>query len=67
MWITTRQDRAPVEECAHEHRVKNGFAGLGRSVCEKCGHVSVSYLYDMFEEERRQLDVVDRGSALTTN
>lgn len=55
MWSTIRNNsRAQTEECNHAQRIETTFAGLGRAVCEACGHVSVSYQYNLFEEERRQ-------------
>lgn len=63
MWKTVRdRDRVPVEECHHPERVETAFAGLGRAVCEACGHVSVSYLYDMFAEQREQLRTDEEDS-----
>lgn len=57
MWGSTRNAHgAPTTECQHSQSVETSFAGLGRSVCESCGHVSVSYEYNLFEEERDQLN-----------
>lgn len=57
MWGSSRKNgRTQTAECDHDHRVEAAFAGLGRSVCESCGHVSLSYQYDLFEEEREQLN-----------
>ena len=33
-----------LEGCGHPHSVTTFIAGLARSVCEACGHVSIRYL-----------------------
>ena len=43
-------------ECKHRKKLTTETAGLQRSVCQKCGHVSVDFLFDIFAEEQQQLD-----------
>lgn len=55
MWNTPRKGRELVEECRHPERIATDTAGLQRSVCADCGHVSVGYLYDVFADQVEQL------------
>lgn len=41
--------------CQHEETKTVITAGLRRTVCQRCSHVSVDFVEDVFEEERAQL------------
>lgn len=43
-------------ECKHLKKLATETAGLQWCVCQKCGHVSVDFLFDIFAEEQQQLD-----------
>jgi hypothetical protein len=58
MWHM-RVRETPVEVCEHEQVNVTSFAGLQRTVCGDCGHVSVGYLHDSFEELSKQLHSID--------
>ena len=42
-------------ECRHRKKDRLETAGLRRTVCHKCGSVTVDFLRDVFAEEQRQL------------
>ncbi len=42
-------------ECRHRKKMITETAGLRRTVCQRCGSVSVDFLYDVFAEEQKQL------------
>lgn len=45
-------------ECRHRNKRKRvtQTAGLRHVVCLKCGHVNVDYGYDVYAEEKQQLE-----------
>jgi hypothetical protein len=43
-------------ECRHRKKRTVENAGIQRRVCDKCGHVSFNYLFDVFAEEQQQLE-----------
>ena len=43
-------------DCKHRKKQTTQNYGLQRRVCEKCGHVSVEFLFDVFAEEQQRLD-----------
>lgn len=43
-------------ECWHRKKSVTEVAGIQRRVCERCGRVTVTYLYDVFAEEQSQLE-----------
>lgn len=47
-----RETRIP---CRHEETRSATIAGLRRTVCQRCGRVSVDFVEDVFAEERKQL------------
>ena len=51
-----RRGRHERIECRHRKKQVSETAGIQRRVCEKCGHVSVVYLFDVFAEEKQQLE-----------
>ena len=53
---SNRRGRHERIDCKHRKNQKTELAGMQRSVCVKCGHVSVDYLFDVFAEEQQQLD-----------
>ena len=54
--INQKRGRHERIECRHRKKQKSELAGIQRTVCSKCGHVSVDYLFDVFAEEQQQLD-----------
>ncbi len=42
-------------ECRHRKKKSLETAGLRRTVCQRCGAVTVDFLYDVFAEEQEQL------------
>lgn len=42
-------------ECRHRKKKSSETAGLRRTVCSKCGVVTVDFVYDVFAEEQEQL------------
>jgi hypothetical protein len=55
MWTSTFRHRETTEKCAHDRVSVTSFAGLRRTVCGTCGHVSVGHLHDSFEDLTVQL------------
>jgi hypothetical protein len=52
MWTAksaTFRNREVIDTCDHEQISVTTIAGLERTVCGDCGHVSVGYLYDLVE------------------
>lgn len=47
-------------ECRHRKKKSIETAGLRRTVCQRCGSVTVDFLYDVFAEEQEQLRNVTR-------
>ena len=43
-------------ECRHRKKLATETAGLQWRVCQRCGRVSVDFLFDIFAEEQQQLD-----------
>jgi hypothetical protein len=43
-------------DCRHRRKRVTETAGIQRRVCERCGRVTVHYLYDVFAEEQSQLN-----------
>lgn len=43
-------------ECRHRKKRIVENAGIQRRVCDRCGHVSFNYLFDVFAEEQQQLE-----------
>lgn len=42
-------------DCRHRRKKHTETAGLRRTVCQRCGAVTVHFLYDVFAEEQKQL------------
>ena len=56
--------RSATDECQHTEIVTTDTAGLSRSACANCGHVSVSFLYAMWQEqaeENAEVDAADQA------
>ena len=51
-----RRGRHERGECRHRKKRISETAGIQRRFCEKCGELTVVYLFDVFAEERSQLD-----------
>ena len=52
MWTAktaTFRNREVIDTCDHDQISVTTIAGLERTVCGDCGHVSVGYLYDLVE------------------
>lgn len=56
MMNTNKRGRHERIECKHRKKRSSALAGMQRNVCQKCGHVSVDYLFDVFAEEQQQLE-----------
>ncbi len=54
----TRRGRHQKAVCGHNTTTATETAGIQRTVCDTCGHVSFDYLYDVFAEEKEQLRLV---------
>jgi hypothetical protein len=50
-----RRGRHERTECRHRKKKSIETAGLRRTVCPKCGTITVHFLYDVFAEEQAQL------------
>ena len=50
-----RRGRHERIECRHRKKKSIETAGLRRTVCTKCGTITVDFLYDVFAEEQAQL------------
>jgi hypothetical protein len=53
---TNKRGRHERVDCKHRRKQTSRLAGMQRNVCQKCGNVSVNYLFDVFAEEQLQLD-----------
>ncbi|MCI0542962.1 MAG: hypothetical protein L0Z49_00780 [Actinobacteria bacterium] len=63
MWTASFRHREAPEPCKHEQVNITNNAGLQRTVCGDCGHVSLGYLYDTFEGLADQIpDLVDQAT-----
>ena len=51
----TKRGRHQKTTCGHDIKTATETAGIQRTVCDTCGHVSFNYLYDVFAEEKEQL------------
>lgn len=49
------QDIGAKVQCRHKDTETTTTAGLRRTVCRRCGTVSIDYVEDVFAEERQQL------------
>jgi len=49
----SRRAKSRQERCAHHQTVTVRAAGMERTVCEKCGHISFSFTADLTEEIER--------------
>lgn len=49
------RDRESRATCQHNEKRSATIAGLRRTVCLRCGQVSVDFVKDVFAEERKQL------------
>lgn len=56
MWNTTRGSKELTDSCRHTKTVITETAGLERDACETCGHVSMRFLYDVFEDLAEQME-----------
>ncbi len=52
----TKRGRHEKIDCGHDNLTATETAGIQRLVCDTCGHVSFNFLYDVFEQERTQLE-----------
>ncbi|MGH3650554.1 MAG: hypothetical protein ACRDU9_07565 [Acidimicrobiia bacterium] len=52
MTFTIRARRRAIYDCTHENTVQTEISGLSRSVCERCGHVSVKYVGNHLKSEQ---------------
>ena len=51
-----RGSKELTDSCRHIKTVTTETAGLQRDACEACGHVSVRFLFDVFEEMVDQIE-----------
>lgn len=56
MMRETKRGRHEKVECRHNTKTSTETAGIQRTVCGTCGHVSFNFLHDVFAEEQQQLD-----------
>ncbi len=56
MRSTTRGSKELTDSCLHRKTVTTETAGLERDACETCGHVSMRFLYDVFEDLAEQME-----------
>jgi len=49
------RDRESRTTCQHKDTRSATIAGLRRTVCQRCGLVSVDFVKDVFAEQRKQL------------
>ena len=54
----TKRGRHKKVECRHNTKTATETAGIQRTVCDTCGHMSFDYLYDVFAEQKEQLRLV---------
>lgn len=52
----TRGSKELTDGCSHMKTVTTETAGLERDACEACGHVSMRFLYDVFEDLAEQME-----------
>ena len=50
MWNSTRGSKERTDHCDHLKTVTTETAGLEREACQTCGHVSMRYVHDAFED-----------------
>ncbi len=55
MMRETKRGRHHKTTCGHDTKTATETAGIQRTVCDSCGHVSFNYLYDVFAKEKEQL------------
>jgi hypothetical protein len=65
MWTATFRHRETTESCTHGQVSVTSFAGLQRTVCGACGHVSVGYLHDSLQDLAAQLPSTEARSQST--
>ena len=53
--MSPKRGRHERVECRHRKKKSLETAGLRRTVCQRCGAVTVDFLYDVFAEEQEQL------------
>jgi hypothetical protein len=58
MSTATRGSKELTDSCRHMNTVTTETAGLERDSCETCGHVSMRFLYDVFEDLTEQMSSV---------
>ncbi len=51
----TKRSRHQKTACSHNTKTATETAGIRRTVCDSCGHMSFDYLYDVFAAENEQL------------
>ncbi|MGD2100847.1 MAG: hypothetical protein PVG83_01300 [Acidimicrobiia bacterium] len=51
----TKRGRHERIECRHRKKKVSETAGLRRTVCPRCKTVTVTFVHDVFAEEKRQL------------
>ncbi len=49
MWSQTLKTKRSSQNCTHETVQISATAGLQRSVCLDCGHVSISYISEALD------------------
>lgn len=49
-----------MEKCSHTSELRMEIAGLSRTVCERCGRVSVGYIDDHLRRTRSTQTVKER-------
>lgn len=54
-----KRGRHEKADCRHRKTKSSETAGLRRTVCQRCGAVTVDFLYDVFAEEQEQLGRMD--------
>lgn len=54
----TRGSKELTDSCYHTKTVTTELAGLERKACEACGHVSMRFVYDVFEDLAKEVDSV---------
>lgn len=48
-----------MEKCSHTSEIRMEIAGMSRSVCERCGRVSVTYIDDHLRRTRSNQAVTE--------
>ncbi|MFZ0013432.1 MAG: hypothetical protein WAL25_04880 [Acidimicrobiia bacterium] len=59
--MRARRGRHEKIECRHRKKQSTETAGLRRTFCQRCGTVTVDFLYDVFAEEQEQLRQLTPG------